>query len=147
MDHTMNEQSFNNELKKIAPDMKLLFDPEAKLWGVYQTRQPIKGFLMPDSVRREYEGSLRPMLMWYCKDETGGFRLPDQSDLAQAVRSAYSGHVLWEKGGNAYTDKIESQEKAREEKKQAEQDDLFRQAAKDIARSSRGKTTNMGTRR
>ncbi len=101
----MNDKAFNKELKKIAPDLELMYNPERKVWGVYQLKS--KNFLMT--------GPTKPWVLFDIVDAENNFRLPDHTDLGRAFASVSSGHVMWEKGSDWYMDKIEAQEKARED--------------------------------
>ncbi len=132
----MNEQSFNNELVKIAPDMRLLYDARMKLWGVFQIRSST--IIVPT-------GADRPFLLWHVTNDDGTFRLPDRRDLDRAAKSAASAHVGWRKGGDWYMDKIEAQEEARAEKRREASKDLVHQAAHEV-RFHNGVVTNPRSR-
>lgn len=101
----LNEVAFNTELHKIAKDLQLIWDPEAGLWGIYQTRA--RRILLSD------HSATRPWLLWHLKNDDGTARLPMRLDLERAQLTTLSGHNLWTKGGDWYDDQL----KTREEKK------------------------------
>lgn len=107
----MNHLDFNRKLKSMAPDLELIFNPQKRLWGVYQLRSRhfVNAWNAPIDTK--------PWLLFDITDDRGNFRVFDQRDLARAAQSIYSAHQLWDKGGDWYADRLEDQEKARENRR------------------------------
>lgn len=122
----MNDQEFNRQLNSMSHDLKLLWNPQKKLWGVYQVRAHslVNAWGAPIEAK--------PWLLFDIVDERGHFRLPDQRDLRRAANSIYSAHRLWDKGGDWYTDRIEAQEAERSAKAKAKVADDLKAAAKEV---------------
>lgn len=120
----MNEQSFNKELTKIAPDLRLLFHPERKRWGIFQIRS--SHILTLDADRE-----VKPWLLFMIEGPNGAFRLPDMRDLGRVANSVNWGHKLWDKGGDWYEQQLVAKEKAKTEAHNKKQEDLFNAAARD----------------
>lgn len=124
----MNERDFNAQLNKLTKDLKLLFNHERKLWGVYQVRAShIIGVGPAD---------YRPWLLFDIETD-GRFRLPDNRDLIRVIRSRDSKIELERIGSEKYLGKIEDQEQARRDKVDAKSEDTIKQAAKAASRSIR----------
>lgn len=135
----MNETTFNKELTKIAPDLRLIFNHERRRWGIYQVRAS-------HIITLQATGAVKPWLLFLLEDDKGDFRLPDQRDLQRVVGSVASAHKLWSRGGDWYANRIESQEQARLDKSKADQEDLFGQAAKEAVYHT-NVLRNRGTRK
>lgn len=124
----MNERDFNHELNKLTRDLKLLFNHERKLWGVYQVRASHIIGVGPADVR--------PWLLFDIETD-GHFRLPDNRDLIRVIKSRNSKIELERIGSKRYLGKIEDQEQARRGKTDAKTEDTIKQATKAAARSIR----------
>lgn len=135
----MDEARFNKELTKIAPDLRLLMNYERRRWGIYQVRSS-------HILTLAATGAVKPWLLFLIEDDKGEFRLPDTRDLQRVVGSVTSAHKLWSKGGDWYADKIEAQEQARTDKSKADQEDTFKQAAKEVVYHT-NVLKNRGTRK
>lgn len=118
----MNEKQFNDQLAKIAPDLRLLFNRERRLWGVYQVRA--RHIIMA--------GPNKSWLLFDIVDEHKQFRLPNPTDLSRCAASVYSGHKMWERGTDWYIDRIEEQEAARSVAAKARTKETMLQAAKEV---------------
>lgn len=123
----MNEHEFRRHLKRISKDLDLIFDPVSHLWGVYQVRST-RILTAP--------GTVRPWLLFNITDTDGrSHRGPDQRDLQRAASFVYSSRPYWDQkdGGDKIIDKLESNEKARRQKRTERTNDTIKQAAKDLA--------------
>lgn len=136
----MNDQVFNKELAKISKDMRLLFNPANRLWGIYQVRSSVMTNAWGAPI-----GS-RPWKLWDCATEDGAFRLPDRNDLFRAHATAQAGKLLWSKGGDWYSDQLENQARDRQERLDLAKEHRAADAAKEARTAMKGtKTTRLAT--
>jgi hypothetical protein len=115
-----NEISFNKALAQFSPDLKLLFNPETKHFGVYQVKS--NHFYAPEQ---------KPWLLFEIVDEFGVSRLPTQGDIQRAYESTKSAEKLWDKGGEWYINKIEDQEAKRDQARDEALDERIRFVTRD----------------
>lgn len=125
----MDEQSFNKQLARIAPDLRLLYNNQRRLWGIYQIRA--RNIILTSG------GETKPWLLWDVVDvdenNAKTFRLPDNRDLGRAAASVSSGHAMWTRGNDWYNDKIEAQEQERIDAARQRTDTHLREAVRDHA--------------
>lgn len=122
LENLSSDTGFNKALGELAPDLRLLFNPQTKLFGVYQVRTTL--VLGPDA-------SLRPWKLFDIVDENGNPRLPNKADLNRAITSVYSARKLWDKGGDWYADQITAAEQAREQTSKDRTEATIRAAARE----------------
>lgn len=101
----MGPKTFEAELKKLAPDLRLMKSAVDGLWWVVQQRVSYSGIVLADGMLASDFYKLFPL-----KDVDGKFRMPEPRDVEQAKRMVHWGHKLWEKGGDWYADQLEKQE-------------------------------------
>lgn len=136
----MNEQSFNKELAKIAPDLRLLFNKYKHLWGVYQVRG--------NHIQLLDNTEAKPWLLWDIVDENKAFRLPDNRDLNRAMGSVVSGREAFSKGGEWYADKLDKMDQDNIDAARERTDTKVREAAREVKfHTTVARNSNWGPKR
>lgn len=119
-----------NKLKKLGVhDIELYYDQTIQphgMWAVCQVNKPSGSILL----LRDTTIDTQPQIMWWCKDNEGRFRLPNEQDLSDAVITVKRAHKIWDKGGDWLADRLDEQDKARDEAHHKKQ----RQMVEDIAK-------------
>lgn len=82
------------------------------MWAVCQVNRP-SGIILD---LRGDTGKVQPEIMWWCKTNDGHFRVPSEQDLHDIIVTVERSHKLWEKGGDWMADRLDEQDKARDEK-------------------------------
>jgi len=95
-----------DEIQRLGiPDVKLFFDGELRIWGVFQVRQQnIKIFMMDSQ-----DTKIEKYLMWWCTDE-GKYRVPGKKDVNDVVATVRRAQHWFKKGGDKLADELDEQE-------------------------------------
>src|SRR6185437_15856119 len=83
-------------------DIKLLFDPEIFMWGVYQVRKKAHTFILPNG-----HETFDQYLMWWCKDKDSKYRPPSERDVNDVVATVHRAQHWFRQGGDALADKLD----------------------------------------
>lgn len=75
-------------------DIQLFFDQGIKMWAVCQVHKH-GGILLPDSYQQD---GIKPYILWWCKDDTGHYRTPNEQDLMDIVTVVKRAPSIWEQG-------------------------------------------------
>jgi hypothetical protein len=76
-------------------DIQLLFDEQIKMWAVVQVRKKSNLILLP---AKYSDTDLEPYILWWCKNDQGGFRPPDDRDFISIVKVRYRAQKIWDQG-------------------------------------------------
>lgn len=88
-------------------DIQLFFDPQAKIWAVCQV-QKHGGILLPDYYAQD---DIRPHILFYCKNEVGAYRVPNDQDIIDVIATVQRSDVTFKQGGDWLADKLDEQDK------------------------------------
>lgn len=116
-------------------DVKLFYDNTILpfgMWCVVQVKRDTSRILMPDSYKQE---NLQPLIMWWCKDEHGRFRVPNQQDASDIIISVKRAQVAWKKGGDKLDDEFIKQDQAKEAAHRAKQRERIHAVAPDLQKA------------
>ena len=111
-------------------DVKLFWDRQLGMWGVYQVRRQASHFILP-SEHETYEH----LLLWWCKDKEGKYRPPNEEDIRNVVATVHRAQVAFQKGGDWLADQLDAQDKEREEKADANLHDKIHDISKDLKKA------------
>lgn len=87
-------------------DVQLFWDNQAKIWVVCQVMKH-GGILLPE---RYAQDGIRPHIMFYVKDITGGFRIPGDQDIMDVIAIRQRAETTFSKGGDWLADQFDKQD-------------------------------------
>lgn len=106
-------------------DIKLFYDKTIMpngLWAMCQVNKNTSQILIPNSYN---ENKVEPTILWWCKDNEGRFRLPNENDINDVIVIVSQAGKTWEQGGDKLDDKfIEQDIKKQADYKQAQRDKI-----------------------
>jgi len=128
-------RSVQAEIKRLGiQDVELFWDGEIGVWCVVQVRRTNTGIVTMDDL----SGSkAEPYLLFYCKNEIGGYRPPNSSDVQSVVAIVRESHHWWQKGGDAFADEAEARDAKRRHEKEAKQQERVKPHLKALKRAIR----------
>ena len=108
-------RAVQSAIKRIGiQDVELFYDPQIKMWAVVQVRKTTGGIITMDNLSGT---KVEPMIMWWCKNDKGTFRLPNEKDVADVVATVHRAQHWFDKGGDALADALDKQDQAKREAK------------------------------
>lgn len=75
-------------------DVQLFFDNQTRMWAVCQVHKH-GGILLPDNYQQD---GIKPYILWWCKNDTGRYRTPNDQDFIDIVTVVKRAPNIWEKG-------------------------------------------------
>lgn len=107
-------------------DIKIMFDKEIRMWAICQVEKRTNQILLPEYYTQD---DIRPMIMWWCKDNQGRFRAPNDNDVNDVIVTVTKAHKIWDKGG----DWLDDQFKAKDLEREIAHQRKFKKRIKEIA--------------
>lgn len=92
-------------------DVQLFFDNQIKMWAVCQVEKH-GGILLPDNYN---ENGVKPYILWWCKNETGAFRVPNDTDFINVLKVVQQAPKIWAQGEKR-ADKFDAQDAEKDHK-------------------------------
>jgi len=89
-------------------DIQLLFDEQLRMWAVVQVQKKAKSLiLLPKSYN---ETDIKPYLLWWCKNEKGAYRSPNDIDVTDIIAVVTRAHAHFADGGKTLNEGLERQD-------------------------------------
>lgn len=111
-------------------DIRLLFDEQLKMWAVVHV-QGQSGLLLPETFQPHMQ------LLWWVKDSRGQRRLPSNQDVSDIVITRQRAEIAWRKGGEWLADRLEEQDKERDQKHREKQHQMIKDIAPQMKKAIR----------
>lgn len=92
-------------------DIQLFFDNQTKMWAVCQVHKR-GGILLPNTYQ---EDGIKPYILWWVKNEKGGYRTPNDQDLMNIVTVVKRAPSIWAQGEKR-ADKFDEQDAEKDRK-------------------------------
>lgn len=130
-------RDIQNKIKQLGiHDVELYYDQTIQpygMWAICQVNKPSGQILL----LRDTKIDTQPQIMWWCKDNAGRFRVPNEQDLSDIMITVKRAHKIWEKGGDWLADRLEEQDKARDEAHRKKQRERIHAVAPALKRAIR----------
>lgn len=110
----INPYEFQEKINQYAKDLVILFDSTIERYRVYQTFEPLRGFVMHDMTPLEARRQ-KLRLVFTIQEVDGSYREPDEGDLQRVIETVQNTITLNIKGHDFVTDQMERDDVAREE--------------------------------
>lgn len=123
---TIKPHELQRMVSLLANDIQIRFNPVIERWQVYQVKTSPLLQLNGD---HKVEG----IIMWTIEEDNGDLRAPMQSDYDRVVRTLENYKLLLKIGADAYADRLDKRDIAREKRVNPDAEDKLRQGAKEIA--------------
>lgn len=114
-------------------DVQLLYDPQLGMWAVVQVQKRTK-ILLPKTYN---EAGIKPMIMWWVKNDTGAFRMPGETDIHDIVAVVTRAQKSWDMGGDALADEFDKQDAEKDRKHKANFKKKIKAIAPDMKKAIR----------
>ena len=128
-------------LKAGIEDVKLFHDntiiPHG-MWCVVQVKRNTSRIIMPDNYKQE---NLQPMIMWWCKDPEGRFRVPNDNDAHDVIVIVQRAKKIWAKGGDKLDDEFVKQDEKKQEAYEKKKRDRIHAIAPEMKKAIRRELT------
>lgn len=108
-------------------DVQLFYDSQVKLWAVCQVKQVPTTILTMDNASGT---KIEPSILWWCRDSEGEYRAPNDQDISDMVATGQRAQIAWHKGGDWLDDQMLSEEKTKQEKRDAKQKERIKYMAR-----------------
>lgn len=132
-----NAKHIQDTLRKAGiQDVELFFDQQIRMWAVCQVYKNKGNFILPTNY---FDGGVKPLIMWWCKNEIGAFRAPNDQDLLDILAVVKRAPKIWEAGGEARADKFDAVDAKKDEAHKQKLKDTVKQIAPAMKRAVQGK--------
>ena len=95
-------------------DVQLFWDEQIKMWVICQV-QKYGGILLPDNYAQD---GIKPHIMFYCKDNQGHGRLPNDQDIMDVIAIVSRAQTSFKKGGDWLANEFDAQTAEKDRKHQ-----------------------------
>lgn len=115
-------------------DIQMFYDPDIKpfgMWAVVQVVGMSSSIIMPKGYNQQ-----KPYLLWWCKDNDGKYRDPNDQDLDNIITVVRRAPEIWAMG-EGRADKFEEQDKEKDRKHRQKLKDKVHEIAPTMAQALR----------